>query len=119
MLNKLTDKHEKIGDLIQDGDPIYRRAQYSIINPKSITMGQVTAAQPAAPLCTSCVWLCLPVCVHVLGCLCPAAVFVVIKQHCPVGSTRHREMVYFVTCRFASWGADCIEFGLVSLGTTV
>lgn len=41
ILGTLTDKHEEIGDLIQDGDPIYRKAQYSIINPKAITMGQL------------------------------------------------------------------------------
>ena len=27
ILDTLTEKHEKIGDLIQDGDPIYRRAK--------------------------------------------------------------------------------------------
>ena len=40
-LSTLCDKHEELGDNIVDGDPLWRRCKYSIINPKAITMGQL------------------------------------------------------------------------------
>ena len=41
MLTLLCEKHEEIGDNIIDGDPQFRKSDYSIINPKAITMGQL------------------------------------------------------------------------------
>jgi dynein heavy chain len=40
-LTTLTEKHEEIGDNIVDGDPLWRKCKFSIINPKAITMGQL------------------------------------------------------------------------------
>eukprot|EP00040_Diaphanoeca_grandis_P037927 m.251570 g.251570 ORF g.251570 m.251570 type:complete len:3992 (+) comp33898_c0_seq1:283-12258(+) len=40
-LTTLCEKHEEIGDNIVDGEPQYRKSDFTIINPKAITLGQL------------------------------------------------------------------------------